>query len=146
MDSWDEAVFELVYDEPMSKTDGKHPYHVNLQGRQPIEELDFKVSLYDSEGISNVQVIQDAEEEQIMSRTQTVNRPFGQAGSRFITGSGADIKIDETKKSAKISFSPSASIAGFSRGLAMGEGTCSQKARKRDNLKIELVQFQCRFC
>jgi hypothetical protein len=125
MDSWDEALFELVYDEPMSKSDGKHPYHVNLQGRQPIEELDFKVSLYDSDGISDVQVIQDEleEEQNIMSRTQ-VSRPFSAAANRFGTGSGADIKIDETKKSAKISFSPSASIAAFSRGLAMDEGTC----------------------
>ena len=125
MDSWDEALFELVYDEPMTKSDGKHPYHVNLQGRQPIEELDFKVSLYDSDGISNVQVIQDKQEEQnIMSRTQ-VSRPFGgSVANRFATGSGADIKIDETKKSAKISFSPSASIASFSRGLALDEGTC----------------------
>ena len=110
----------------MSKSDGKHPYHVNLQVRQPIEELDFKVSLYDSDGISDVQVIQDEleEEQNIMSRTQ-VSRPFGAAAAnRFGTGSGADIKIDETKKSAKISFSPSASIAAFSRGLAMDEGTC----------------------
>ena len=124
MDSWDEALFELVYDEPMSKSDGKHPYHVNLQGKQPIEELDFKVSLYDSDGISDVQVIQEQDEQNIMSRTQ-VSRPFGgSVANRFGSGLGADIKIDETKKSAKISFSPSASIAAFSRGLAMGEGTC----------------------
>ena len=32
MDSWDEALFELIYDQPIMKTNGKYPYKVNLQG------------------------------------------------------------------------------------------------------------------
>ena len=59
MDSWDEALFELIYDQPIMKMNGKYPYKVNLQGKQQIEDVDIQVALYDEDGIADVAVIDD---------------------------------------------------------------------------------------
>ena len=59
MDSWDEALFELIYDQPIMKMNGKYPYKVNLQGKQEIEDVDIQVALYDEDGIADVAVIDD---------------------------------------------------------------------------------------
>ena len=57
-----QALFELVYDQPISKSNGKHPYKVNLQGRQKIEDLDIQVALYDEDGIKDVSVVEEMPE------------------------------------------------------------------------------------
>ena len=63
MEKWDEALFELIYDQPLSKSNGKHPYNVNLQGHQKIDELDIQVALYDEDGIKDVAVIANEQPE-----------------------------------------------------------------------------------
>jgi len=113
MDQWDEAIFELVYDQPIMKTNGKYPYKVNLQGRQEIDDIDIQVALYDEDGIADVAVIDE----------NTANmgaRALGDFGAGLFEGlppAGADVEIAESRKSAKISFNPMESFDEMSRSL-----------------------------
>jgi hypothetical protein len=130
LEEWGEALFELVYDQPITKSDGKHPYKVNLQGKQKIDDLDIQVALYDDDGIKDVSVIP---EEELMPDApmngfgfrglDTAAAAAGDNGGLGRMGGGlfdlgmstADIKIDEGRKSAKISFNPMESILDMSR-------------------------------
>ena len=109
MDSWDEALFELIYDQSITKSGGKYPYKVNLKGRQDIEDVDIKVALYDEDGIADVAVINESSD---MGIQQRGFGDFGLGGGDGLMGeeSLADVQIDETRKSATISFNPTQSL------------------------------------
>jgi hypothetical protein len=109
MDSWDEALFELIYDQSITKSGGKYPYKVNLKGRQDIEDVDIKVALYDEDGIADVAVINESND---MGIQQRGFGDFGLGGGDGLMGeeSLADVQIDETRKSATISFNPTQSL------------------------------------
>ena len=123
MEEWDEALFELVYDQPITKSNGKHPYKVNLQGRQQIDELDIQVALYDEDGIKDVAVIANDE---LQADAPLDGFGFRGLGDLGRTGAGlmdplfgaesmADITINEGGKSASISLNPTASLGDMSR-------------------------------
>ena len=107
MDSWDEALFELIYDQSITKSNGKYPYKVNLKGRQDIEDVDIKVALYDEDGIADVAVISEQQEQGIQQRG------FGDFGAGLGGGEGlmagveAEVNIDSSRKSATISLAVS---------------------------------------
>jgi hypothetical protein len=128
MDSWDNALFELIYDQPLMKQNGKYPYKVDLQGRQKIDDVDIQVALYDEDGIKEVQMIHDDEEDldDDFAGAGLVPRDGLQSLGRDHRLSFADeltsaaIQIDDTRKSATISFSPSKAkqdIIDMSRSL-----------------------------
>ena len=110
MDSWDEALFELIYDQSITKSNGKYPYKVNLKGRQDIEDVDIQVALYDEDGIADVAVINDQNDLGIQQRGFG---DFGLGGGDGLLGGEellADVQFDETRKSATISFNPTQSL------------------------------------
>ena len=108
MDSWDEALFELIYDQSITKSGGKYPYKVNLKGRQDIEDVDIKIALYDEDGIADVAVINESSD---MGIQQRGFGDFGTAGEGLMgEESLAEVNIDETRKSATISFNPTQSL------------------------------------
>ena len=101
MDSWDEALFELIYDQSITKSNGKYPYKVNLKGRQDIEDVDIKVALYDEDGIADVAVISEQQEQGIQQRGFG---DFGLGGGEGLMGGvEAEVNIDSSRKSATIS-------------------------------------------
>ena len=142
MDSWDEALFELIYDQSITKSNGKYPYKVNLKGRQDIEDVDIQVALYDEDGIADVHVIND----KVEGIQQRGFGDFGGAGEGLFGGEEllADVQFDESRKSATISFNPTQSLfddMSRSQGTRLDYKTVENPFFSSRKLKFETLKL-----